>query len=125
MLERLFDEYLERALDPKAGSNGSSNRALQNLLTLTHDVFKPFLEARMHRHIHSGAVGVFAMPQIDTAKWSLEEQQEFVRINARREELLAKARPDDAPEQMPYELAAVSAGDDVVDDDSAVELPGE
>jgi hypothetical protein len=122
LLDRLFDAYVERALDPKAGASGSSNRALQNLLTLTHDVFKPFLEARMHRHIHSGSVGVFAMPQIDTGKWTIEEHEEFVKINARRDELLAKARPADAVEPPRYELPP--ADDDTIDHvGEVVEVP--
>lgn len=95
LLERMLDEYIVRALDSKRGSSGSSNRALQNLLTLMHDTFKPFLEART-RHIHEGSVGVYAMPQIDTDRWTLEQHQEFVALRKRMNELLAIARPEGA-----------------------------
>jgi hypothetical protein len=107
LVRRAFDEYVERALDPERGKRGSSNRALQNLLVLMHETFRPFLEARVHKHVHSGAVGLFAQPVIDTGKWSLEEQREFVELERRRELLLAKARPD---------------GDDVLEGE-VVELP--
>lgn len=95
LLERLLDEYIERALDSEKGKSGSSNRALSNLLTLLHDTFKPFLEART-RHIHEGAVGVYALPQIDTDKWSLAQQEEFVSLRKRMNELLVLARPEGA-----------------------------
>lgn len=112
LLERLLDEYIERALDPEKGRSGSSNRALQNLLTLLHDTFKPFLEART-RHIHEGAVGVYALPQIDTDKWTLEQHQRFVELRKEMNELLAIARPEGA--QGFPELEAGSPNGDVVD----------
>lgn len=120
VIERLFDEYVERALDPERSRNGSSNRALQNLLTLMHETFKPFLEARMHRHIHTGAVGVFAMPQIDTARWTLTEHREFVALERRRNELLAVATPEDQKREL---VAAIAAPPD--DDEDTIDGYGE
>ncbi len=107
MLERLLDEYIMRALDSERGKSGSSNRALSNLLTLLHDSFKPFLEART-RHIHEGAVGVYALPQIDTDKWTLEQHQEFVSLRKRMNELLVLARPENAPSLTPIEMTSTS-----------------
>jgi hypothetical protein len=96
LAHRVFDEYLLRAFDAERGKSGASNRLLYNLGLLTHESFKPLLEARV-RHVHSGAVGLYsALPQIDTERWSLEEQEEFVRLEARRSELLAKAHPEGA-----------------------------
>jgi hypothetical protein len=114
VLERAYDEYLERALDPERGRSGSSNRALLNILTLLHGTFKPFLEARV-RHVHSGSVGLFAQPVIDTAKLSLEEQRELIELERRRQVLIGKAQPDDA-------RVPVGEGAEVVDAEF-VELP--
>jgi hypothetical protein len=114
LLERMLDEYIMRALDSEKGKVGSSNRALQNMLTLMHDTFKPFLEART-RHIHEGSVGVFAMPQIDTAKWSIEEHKEFVDLRRRMNELLLLARPEGA--QGFPELEAAPPEDNLGDDE--------
>jgi hypothetical protein len=116
MLERMLDEYIMRALDAERGKSGSSNRALANLLTLLHDTFKPFLEART-RHIHEGAVGVYALPQIDTDKWSLEEHNRFVELRKEMNALLAKARPEGA--QGFPELEAAPPDDDDPDGGSA------
>ena len=115
IVERAFDEYLERALDPERGRSGSSNRALLNLLTLLSRTFKPFLEARV-RHVHSGSVGLFAQPVIDTSKLSLEEQRELIELERRRQVLVAKARPDEG-----FEPNALDGGD-VVEAEFA-ELP--
>lgn len=93
LLERAFDEYVMRAMDPERGRSGSSNRALQNLLTLMHRTFKPFLEARV-KHVHSGSVGLFAQPVLDTSKLSLEEQRELIELERRRVVLIQKATPD-------------------------------
>lgn len=93
LVHRLLDEYLMRAFDSERGKSGSSNRMLHNLSLLKAEDFKPLLEARV-RHHHSGAVGLYAaLPQIDTERWTLEEQEEFVKIEARRAELLAIASP--------------------------------
>lgn len=96
MVERAFDEYYLRAIDPERGRSGSSNRALLNLLTLMSRTFKPFLEARV-RHVHTGAVGLFAQPTIDTSKLSLEEQRELIELERRRQVLIEKARPEEGP----------------------------
>lgn len=93
MVHRLLDEALLRALDPERGKVGASNRVLHNLLLLKADDFRPLLEART-RHIHEGAVGIYAMPQIDTSRWTLEQHEEFVQLEARRSELIAMAQPD-------------------------------
>lgn len=93
LAHRLFDEVIMRALDSERGKSGASNRMLHNLSLLKLEDFKPLLEART-RHIHEGAVGVFSMPQIDTERWTLEEHREFVELNRRRNELLAKAAPE-------------------------------
>lgn len=94
IVERAFDEYLERALDPERGRSGASNRALLNLLTLMHRTFKPFLEARV-RHVHSGNVGLFAQPVIDTSKLSVDEQRELIELERRRQVLIQKAQPEE------------------------------
>lgn len=116
LLERAFDEYVERGLDPERGRSGASNRALLNLLTLMHRTFKPFLEARV-RHVHTGNVGLFAQPVIDTSKLSLEEQDELIRLERRRLELIGKASPDDGGVGL---LGAV--GEEIVEGEFA-ELP--
>jgi hypothetical protein len=93
LVAKIFDEYVERALDPEKAQNGSANRLLHNLALLLNSTFEPLLKARLHRHVHEGAVGIFAVPQIDTSRWSLEEHEEFVQLEARRNELIAKASP--------------------------------
>jgi hypothetical protein len=93
LVHRLLDEAIIRAIDPERGKVGASNRVLHNLLLLKSDDFRPLLEART-RHIHEGAVGIYAMPQIDTERWTLEQHEEFVRIDARRSELIALAQPE-------------------------------
>jgi hypothetical protein len=93
LAHRLFDEYLMRALDQEKGKSGASNRMLYNLSLLSVDSFKPLLEART-RHIHEGMVGIYAMPQIDTSKWTIEQQEEFLKLDARRSELIALAQPE-------------------------------
>lgn len=100
LARKIFDEYVERALNPEAGQNGSANRLLHNLALLLNTTFKPLLEARLHRHVHEGSVGIFAMPQIDTSRWTLEEQEEFITIEQRRNELIEIAAPGRA-ETMP------------------------
>jgi len=119
MLERMLDEYIMRALDSERGKSGSSNRALANLLTLLHDTFKPFLEART-RHIHEGAVGVYALPQIDTDRWTLEQHQRFVALRKEMNELLVIARPDGA--QGFPELEAAPPEGEVVEDAQFTEV---
>lgn len=114
-IERAFDEYMLRALDPERGRSGSSNRALLNVLTLISPTFKPFLEARV-RHVHSGSVGLFAQPVIDTSKLSLEEQQELIELERRRTVLIEKARPDEG-------FRPTEVGDGEVVEGEAVELP--
>ena len=111
LAHRLFDEVIMRALDAERGRSGASNRMLHNLSLLKLDDFKPLLEART-RHIHEGAVGVYAMPQIDTDLWSLEEHREFVEIRQRMNELLAKAAPQNAAM---LELGAAGNGEVVED----------
>ncbi len=126
MLERLLDEYIMRALDVERGRSGSSNRALANLLTLLHDTFKPFLEART-RHIHEGAVGVYALPQIDTDKWTLEQHQEFVSLRKRMNELLTLAQPTSAPVLASIEMTSSDSNGagEVVEDAEFTEVPAE
>jgi len=121
LLDRMIDEFVERGLDPERGKSGSSNRVLRDLLTLMHDWFKPFLEARMHRHIHEGAVGVFAMPQLDTDKWTLEQHQEAVELRRRLNVLYELARPDGAPDPLMTSVA-LPPGAEVVDAE-IVEMP--
>lgn len=116
-IERAFDEYMLRALDPERGRSGSSNRALLNVLTLISPTFKPFLEARV-RHVHTGAVGLYAQPTLDTSKLTLEEQRELIEIERRRLVLIEKARPADAA-MAPTELRDPAE----VIDGEAVELP--
>lgn len=117
LIRAAFDEYVMRAMDPERGKRGSSNRALQNLLVLMHRTFRPFLEARTHRHIHSGSVGLFSQPVLDTGKLSLEEQRELIELERRRNLLIEKARPDgdeheviDVGEAEVVELPALLAG---------------
>lgn len=95
LAHRLLDEFIMRALDSERGASGSSNRMLHNLSLLKLEDFKPLLEART-RHIHEGAVGIYQMPQIDSAKWSIEEHREFVTLRKRMAELVAIAQPDSA-----------------------------
>jgi hypothetical protein len=111
LAHRLLDETIMRALDAERGRSGSSNRMLHNLNLLKLEDFRPLLEARI-RHTHEGAIGVYAMPAIDTEKWSVEQQREFVELRRRMVELLEVARPDgtDAPRR-----AALPAGIDVID----------
>jgi hypothetical protein len=116
-IERAFDEYMLRALEPERGRSGSSNRALLNVLTLISPTFKPFLEARV-RHVHSGAVGLYAQPTLDTSKLSIEEQRELIEIERRRMVLIEKARPQDTA-MAPTELQDAAE----VIDGVAVELP--
>jgi len=129
MLERLLDEYIMRALDSERGKSGSSNRALANLLTLLHDTFKPFLEART-RHIHEGAVGVYALPQIDTDKWTIAQHEEFVALRKRMNELLTLAAPSSAPTLTPTPIemtssvtSSVTFTGEVIDDAEFTEEP--
>lgn len=96
LAHRLWDEAIIRALDSEKGKVGASNRVLYNLSLLTVDSFGPLLEART-KHIHEGSIGIYALPQIDAERWSLEEHEEFVALEARRNELLERARPEDAP----------------------------
>lgn len=91
--ERAYGVYVEKIAFDEDKPNA---RALYTLLMLNHPDWKPLLEART-RHIHEGAVGIFALPQIDTSKWTIEQHEEFVALEARRNELLELARPDDAP----------------------------
>lgn len=91
LAHRLLDEALIRALDSERGKVGASNRVLHNLLLLKHEDFRPLLEART-RHIHEGAVGIYAMPHIDYARWTLQEHEEFLALDQRRSELIAKAQ---------------------------------
>lgn len=113
VVHRLLDEALLRALDPERGKVGASNRVLHNLLLLKAEDFRPLLEART-RHIHEGAVGIYAMPQIDTSRWSLEEHEEFVALEARRSELIAMAQPDG-------QVALPAAAADEVIEDAEIE----
>jgi hypothetical protein len=117
LAHRLLDESIMRALDPERGKVGASNRILYNLSLLKVSDFQPLLEART-RHIHEGAVGVYALPKIDTDKWTLEQHEEFVRLEARRNELLAIARPD-PPAPAPPALPAPAS--EVIDQE-AVEV---
>jgi len=93
LAHRLFDEYILRALDSERGSNGSSNRVLRDLAMLKLEDFKPLLEARV-RHDHAGAIGIYQVPQLDMDKWTLAEHEEWVALEERRNELIARARPD-------------------------------
>lgn len=119
LVHRMLDEAIVRALDPEKGRVGASNRVLHNLLLLKADDFKPLLEART-RHIHEGQVGIYALPQIDTGKWSLEEHEEFVKLEERRNALIAKAQPD--VDLVGRPKAALNAGDDVVEDAEFTEV---
>ncbi|MDF2751689.1 MAG: hypothetical protein K0S82_71 [Gaiellaceae bacterium] len=102
LAHRALDEFIMRALDAERGkASPSGNRMLYQLSLLKVEDFKPLLEART-RHIHEGAVGIYQMPQIDTAKWSLEQHREFVALRKRLSELVALAQPDSA--QPPREL---------------------
>lgn len=92
LAHRIFDEFIMRAMDAERGRSGASNRMLHNLALLNVESFRPLLEART-RHIHEGAVGVFAMPKIDTDLWSIDEHREFVLLRKRMNELIAKAAP--------------------------------
>lgn len=96
LAHRVLDETIVRALDTEKGKVGSSNRVLYNLGLLTVDLFEPLLHART-RHIHEGAVGIYQLPQIDVDKWTLDQHEEFMALEARRNELIALARPDGAP----------------------------
>ena len=112
LVHRLLDEFVIRALDREGKQSPSANRLLYQLSLLKVEDFKPLLEART-RHIHEGQVGIYAMPQIDTSQWSIEEHEEFVRLDKRRSELIAKAQPAGTPQAaLP---AASDDDDDVVD----------
>lgn len=96
LAHRLLDEFITRALDTEKKVSPSANRLLYQLSLLNVESFKPLLEART-RHIHEGQVGVYAMPQIDTSKWTLEQHEEFVALEERRSALIAIAQPDMTP----------------------------
>ena len=115
LVHRMLDEAIIRALDPERGRVGASNRVLHNLLLLKAEDFKPLLEART-RHIHEGAVGIYSMPQIDTAKWTLEQHREFVELRKRMAELVAIAQPETVAVGRELEM-----GSDIVDGE-AVEI---
>jgi hypothetical protein len=87
------------------------------VLTLISPTFKPFLEARV-RHVHSGSVGLYAQPTLDTSKLTIEEQRELIEIERRRMVLIEKARPQDTA-MAPTELQDAAE----VIDGVAVELP--
>ena len=111
LVHRLLDEFITRALDRDGKQSPSSNRLLYQLSLLKVEDFKPLLEART-RVVHEGQVGIYAMPQIDTSQWSIEEHEEFVRLDKRRSELIAKAQPAGTPQPA---LPAPDDDDDVVD----------
>lgn len=116
LAHRLLDETIMRALDGERGKVGASNRVLYNLSLLTLESFKPLLEARV-RHVHSGSVGLYAaLPKIDTSKWTIEQQEEFIQLEARRSELLALATLEGQVATSRPELEAPGVPEEVVED---------
>lgn len=114
LAHRVLDESIMRALDSERGKVGASNRILYNLAILNVESFKPLLEART-RHIHEGAVGIYALPQIDTDKWTLAEHERWVELEQERNALIDKARPDSVgagyPQRALVEATAERNGD--------------
>lgn len=109
-----FDEYVARAMDPETAQSATSNRLLHNLAMLLNTTFKPLLESRTQRHVHEGSVGVFALPKLDTDKWTIAQHEEFVMLEARRAELIEIARPDDPMAARPA-IEMLSQNGDTVD----------